>query len=198
MIIGFPQESWEIPLQIGDEIAAIGESGQIVGKTIYEGGFSAMVIYGDDYYTPNVVENLTNSEAITFIVWDSNTKALRNVEIKKWARGDNYFADEKISVAGIPVPINSDSLNKNNITIEIFPNPNKGIFSLNIFSNMEEDATIIVYNLSGQIVFTKETIAIREGWQEQSLDLSQLSNGSYYLRFETTSTVIQKELLIIK
>ena len=76
--------------------------------------------------------------------------------------------------AWINDPVSVNELYQNN-AVSIYPNPTKGIFSVECESQIQK---VIVSNSFGQIVFTTE---------QTKIDLSNYPNGIYFLKIETIS-----------
>lgn len=78
--------------------------------------------------------------------------------------------------------------------ISIVPNPNEGLFFLNINANKNENGTLTAYDMSGKVVF-QEAIDIVSG--RKAIDLTGVSQGVYVLELRTDKArKIQK--LVIK
>ena len=192
MIVGIPFNSWTIPPQLGDEIAAIGENGQLVGKATFNEGFTAITIYGDDQYTPEVVENLSSGESFTFDHWNAQSKSINSYKFKKWARGDGEFFANKISVVGIDEKVENQIFN-----LEVYPNPGNGEFMLKIISSEKCEAVISVYDIQGRSV-SNEMIDLIQGSQTHVLDLSLLKDGPYYFSLTSKEHIQNIKIIISK
>ena len=126
MVVSIPYASWGTAPQPGDEIAVLGENNQLVGKTIFMGGFTAITIYGDDYYTSGIIENLSDNESFTFEVWSATGKSTKRYRFKNWETGNGTFAKNSIDVVAIDNEEEPGIL----FDIEIYRNPGKGQFML--------------------------------------------------------------------
>lgn len=175
MVIGIPENSWQTTPQLGDEIAAFGENGQIVGKTIYNGGFTAITIYGDDYYTESITENLAEGESFTFEVWSDEAKTSNSYKFQKWVYGDGTYTN-----GGIDIVATEKIEEEVSFDVEVFPNPGNGNFYLAINASLKQDAKIDIYDLSGKHVYSKEC-KLEKGEQIIKLQLSALEVGTYYV-----------------
>ena len=65
MIIGLPLISWQFTPSIGDEIAAYGEDGEIIGSATFQGKNIALTIWGDDL-TTDEKDGISVGESISF------------------------------------------------------------------------------------------------------------------------------------
>lgn len=66
-------------------------------------------------------------------------------------------------------------------SVTILPNPNNGHFVFSFSTAKAMDVTVEVMNALGQSVFT-ETIREFEGTYRKEMDLTTMSNGTYYLK----------------
>lgn len=81
------------------------------------------------------------------------------------------------------------------VGISIFPNPNKGEFTLEITSAVMGKASISIANAAGEVVFTNSMI-INQTSQRENISLN-IGSGVYFLKVETANgTAIQK--LVVK
>lgn len=88
------------------------------------------------------------------------------------------------------------ALQANEKHVRAYPNPNAGIFNIDLKLASADDITINVYNVNGQIVYTQSIGVIAQG--NVSLDLSNLSVGVYNVNIQGKNTQIVKRVNIIK
>ena len=105
-----------------------------------------------------------NSESITVIVL---MEEFTQDEVDQV----NENAEHKISI--------DNSLNLDEINF--FPNPNQGLFNLNFMTKDQGDLTVNIYDQSGKTVY-KEMLSEFEGEYNNQIDISNRSNGTYYLQ----------------
>lgn len=80
--------------------------------------------------------------------------------------------------------------------VAIFPNPNTGVFSVELNGASDEKVSIRIYNSIGSIVYESENIKINQTYSETlNLDVDQ---GVYYLRIEGTDLILNKKIIIQK
>ena len=194
MTIGIPESAWQTTMTIGDEVAVLGESGQLVGKSIYKGGFTAITVYGDDYYTPNVVENLADGESFTLQVYSSLNKSKKNFVFKNWENGDGTFCNNSIDIVSLKEVEELDE--ELEIAMDLYPNPNKGNFILKVASSKTQAISIKVYDLKGILVYSNE-FSIDKGDNQIKLDLSTLKPESYTMRVSSEKNTKQMKLIIV-
>lgn len=80
-----------------------------------------------------------------------------------------------------------------NHSLKIIPNPNKGIFRINIETAATQTANVLVYNQLGQIVFSQQA-QINANFID--MDLSELSAGVYQLQIASAGVISTQSLII--
>jgi len=193
MVIGIPLNAWPTTPQNGDEIAALGERGQLVGKTIFKGGFTAFIIYGDDLYTTDVIENLVVGEAFTIEVWSLELKTFKQYKFKAWERGNGSFEKNGIDIVKIEKPGISEIITK----FYIYPNPTDGMFQLKIISDNDVSALIQISDTHGKTVYANQ-LNFNKGSQVFEINLTNLKAGTYFLNLSNNSGFNKTEELIIQ
>lgn len=79
--------------------------------------------------------------------------------------------------------------------IKVFPNPSSGIFSVQIFSDKNTSALIIVSDLTGRKVDNNFYTYLHQGENEIQLNYNNLNSGCYILSLQTKDGLINKELI---
>lgn len=82
----------------------------------------------------------------------------------------------------------------NNCNIFIYPNPNNGKFSVVINSNKTQSVVLELYDINARVIYKKHIYGLTTF--NQSLDISELSKGIYYLRVKTNDNVEVKKVVI--
>ena len=79
-----------------------------------------------------------------------------------------------------------------NVNVNVFPNPTDGVFSMGIASPQDLNLTLLVFDLSGTLVYKKN---VRKGQNEISIDSS---NGAYvYQLKDSTLGLMHQNTLVI-
>ena len=89
---------------------------------------------------------------------------------------------------------------KPSLKLSNYPNPFSGSTKLSIFSPEEGNATIEIYNTSGQLVKSISAGVMNAGYHEVDLDASQMAKGSYIckLRVQSGSYESTKTIRLLK
>ena len=77
-------------------------------------------------------------------------------------------------------------------SLEIYPNPNNGVFKINL--NKTENVSITVYDLIGSKIKLFENI---NSFPIQ-INLNELSDGVYYVKINTDNKSVTKKIVITK
>ena len=80
-----------------------------------------------------------------------------------------------------------------NINLSIYPNPTTGSFVMEINSINDFDGKISITSIDGKLVFTD--IVSGNGLINKTINISDLANGIYYLKMESTSTARTYKIL---
>jgi hypothetical protein len=99
------------------------------------------------------------------------------------------WCDTCITVADLTV---IEKLEENNF-ISISPNPNKGIFSIDLSNLNEENLSIELINAIGQVVYNKEIIDLNI--QKLNIDIAELPQGFYFLRIQSRRIIFNRKIL---
>ena len=81
--------------------------------------------------------------------------------------------------------------NTDDFEITVYPNPNNGIFNINIIDPNSEIENFILFSIEGKIIFKIDNIK-----SNYNFNLQDLSIGMYMLVFNTSSKSIQKKIII--
>lgn len=85
-------------------------------------------------------------------------------------------------------------------SVETYPNPSNGNFTLNIHSEdqLSRDATLLVINSEGQVIMSK-TLPVSDGLYEENIILpDQINPGLYFLRVVMADKELNKTIVVSK
>ena len=197
--------------QFGTAILRIFEEGELIemnsetysdyvedGVSVYGGneGHAEGWVDNEDYYV-GMALLISNGSTSTKNAWmkisiDSEAETLT---IKEWAYKPISFTDETGILAGSRGSLTSiDQLVDIN---EILVSPNPIVDRMNINYNYtgEEELTIGVYNAAGVEVFQHKH---RDNNNRVEVDTEVWAAGSYIVRFQTSSGVKAKQVMIVR
>jgi hypothetical protein len=83
------------------------------------------------------------------------------------------------------------------ISLNIYPNPNTGIFTIEFFSQEIKDAEIAIYNVTGEVVHTEKLSKLSGKYSGQA-DISSEADGLYFLMIKSGETRYFRKLIMAK
>ena len=78
--------------------------------------------------------------------------------------------------------------------VEIYPNPNKGIFKIVPAEGSKRELTIEVEDMNGKTVLKKQL----KGQEEYQVDLSAAAAGTYYVRIQSDTYLVKRKVVILR
>jgi hypothetical protein len=127
-----------------------------------------------------------------------NGKQLFAIEVKNLGNKDGIAAEELLYLLPGGVLIDSESnilkdteinlplLENKQLIVEVgvYPNPVVNRLNFNVSSNKQSQACLSVYDLSGKLVHYVDGVAIHEGEQAVTVDVTNLLPGNYVYSFD--------------
>ncbi len=125
------------------------------------------------------------------ISYDTEAAEARNILLGKGWTIDDGGLDEDCS--GVPTGISKNRTSVN--VMDIYPNPNKGVFTINIVSDKSISGTVQVINMLGQIV---ESIAVSDKSENfnYSIDLSRYGRGVYQIQLTDNGQRLSRQAVV--
>ena len=150
--------------------------------------------YDVEYWDGNKVDSIGSG----FVI-DSGMNALCIYNNQLYAGGSDMYSGttliNHIARWNHPLPVGINSITLQNNSISIFPNPSKGLFTIQS-ALVNINVKVEVYNMLGEVVFTQ---ALRQTQGDHTIDLSNETDGIYLFRILTeTGSVISTGKLIIQ
>jgi hypothetical protein len=84
--------------------------------------------------------------------------------------------------------------NEESYFLDIFPNPAKGVFNVDISIPGSENAILYVFDFLGNKVYETKHLAVNQGLIK--IDLSSRPVGMYFLTLKTDKKIINKKIII--
>ncbi|MES2131247.1 MAG: GEVED domain-containing protein [Bacteroidota bacterium] len=82
---------------------------------------------------------------------------------------------------------------ENNFGLNVYPNPNNGLFTVELSANKDIDAKVNILTVDGRLVYND--VISGNGIITKSIDVTELANGIYYLRLETKDAIKTYKIL---
>ncbi|MGB0887445.1 MAG: T9SS type A sorting domain-containing protein, partial [Vicingaceae bacterium] len=80
------------------------------------------------------------------------------------------------------------------VEISIYPNPNKGLFKIDLGSFKNQNVSIQIYSLVGAIVYDKKEVETNGTY---NLDLQDVEKGVYFVSVKSEEETIIKKIVIM-
>ena len=81
--------------------------------------------------------------------------------------------------------------------ISFYPNPNDGLFTVNVASSTISEMKIDIFDLQGRIIYSEMMNGIISGFSKE-INLNGIANGAYYIRFSSKNSTATEKLIIHK
>lgn len=81
--------------------------------------------------------------------------------------------------------------------LNIYPNPSTGNFSFEYFSEKDENLTVEIVTLSGQLIYRKIFSELPQGMSKSGIDLGKISDGLYFVNFTTLNNKVVHKLTVV-
>lgn len=132
----------------------------------------------DGYFHPQMVG--AGSYEVTYTYFDEDTEC--TVEVAQVLSVDECTNIEE---------------NSNPVAMQIYPNPTKGIFSIDLLHHSSETIAIKIFNSLGQLVF-EQTKMVSKKDVKQEIDLSSHAEGIYLLQLNDGTTTYTQRIILKK
>jgi hypothetical protein len=81
--------------------------------------------------------------------------------------------------------------------INLFPNPSNGMLSVELNAEKQTNIQITILDFVGKVVFD-ENYSFGQGQEIRNINLYDLNNGLYFIRFRSGDTIYTEKLVIDK
>jgi hypothetical protein len=81
--------------------------------------------------------------------------------------------------------------------ISFYPNPNDGSFIINVASDNIQEMKMEIIDLQGRVVYAEMLNGVNAGFTK-SVNVEEIANGAYYLRFTSANATLTEKLIIQK
>ena len=182
----FPEGSISGKFETGDEIGVFC-NGKLAGSNVFSDGALVIPVFGDDEFTSQKDGPYTKDEFEIYL-WNNRTNSeflLTNIE---WLEGNQQYEKDKISIVNF---FNTEGFVSQEESFYIYPNPNKGIFSIDehLFT---DEIFFELTNAEGKVIYNETFRNILPS----SFDFTYLEAGIYFIRINSKVNSLVKKLII--
>jgi len=160
--------------------------------TVPEAPFATSYIWNLE---PEYAGLITGNGINGTVEWDMGFMGEAIVSVK----AVNDCGESEFSQGFVVTVDNTVGLNEinNGVSLMIIPNPNKGIFKLEISSSTEAIYSLSIVNIAGAAVYSENNLKINKLFIKE-LDLNHLEQGVYYIYLENNNSRIVKKLVVLE
>ena len=84
------------------------------------------------------------------------------------------------------------------VSMEVFPNPNNGQFTLNLSALESTDARVEILNVLGETIFSIDNVHIGTNVTSRNIRLNEFKDGIYFIRVSTENGDFNKKFFLMK
>ncbi|MBS2099781.1 T9SS type A sorting domain-containing protein [Carboxylicivirga linearis] len=78
--------------------------------------------------------------------------------------------------------------------LKIYPNPNKGLFKIQLENNINETAQVKIYSINGQLIYSRSFVDAND-LTNFEFDITEVSSGYYLVVIESENRTLKKKIL---
>ncbi len=194
-------------------LAAIDEMTLTIDPLVTEVSLPDGPTFVDSYYTPTT-NYTTSSEFADSYIWHINPSSAGTISVNavtttiNWNEEFQGFAYISVTASNNCNSLTSDELEvlvdntvgvnenyDNGIQVNVVPNPNDGLFTVNIVGVLG-DIELYIYNSSGATIEHKKLMNHNATKDALDFDLNKVNRGVYYLKLINNDQVFIEKLII--
>jgi len=84
-----------------------------------------------------------------------------------------------------------------NIEVGVYPNPNSGVFTLNLNTSGTETVNISIMDNMGVEIYKLENVSVNDSYKNE-IDLGDFANGLYYIHISSGDSYYLKKIVVRK
>lgn len=200
------------PIDVGDEIGVFNSAGLCCGAVVWQKTNTAIIAYGDDVMTTNVVEGFKEGELINYKIWVKKNNKEYNARVQYnasepyktgffYSNGIYYLLDitgytSSTNVFETTVPLN----------FFVFPNyPNPFNPSTNIKINISTKSHLVldIYDINGNEVNRINNSFLEPGeyifkWDGRDRNMNLVPSGIYFYKVQINNHIQIGKMLLLR
>lgn len=182
----------------GDSVMTDGAVGQ-VGGIITATTVSTDAATGSCDGTATVTA-LGGFEPYTY-VWDGNAGSQTSQTANNLCPGTysvtiiDSLGNQALAFATVSTMIGIENIITYGFEVNIYPNPNRGIFKLELNLFEEEQIIVEIYNIHGQKI-TSEDLGSISGEVVEPINISRFASGVYYIRIISDTNLTLRKIIV--
>ena len=180
MSLGILETAWTTAPQVGDEIGVFNSNGELIGSTVFENGFNAITVWGDDSQTKEAIEGIANGDVFTLQLWNNTQNKKQEIVVESWFQGNDQYATDAIAVIEKLAFI--DGENQAYKLFQNYPNPFNNATEISFYLPETTDVELVVYNSLGEVIEVMVSKQYEAGKHIVSFETNILPSGTYFYK----------------
>lgn len=199
-VVAFPAKVFENSgIKPDDVIGAFTMDGNCAGRLEVQNSHEnfALTIFGDDMLTPEK-DGFDYAEPFLFKVYRPETDEVFDITVNfdPTLPQTGYFTDHGLSAVQSLKVQSTGILDFSTISMEVYPNPSRGIFNVRVNKTLE-NPELQINDFRGSLIKEIHSGIYKTG-ENLQFDLSDLPNGVYFLTVMDEGFVAQEKIIIHK
>jgi hypothetical protein len=201
-----------IPLDVGDEIGVFNSTGLCCGAVVWQKANTAIIAYGDDVMTTNVVEGFKEGELINYKIWVKKSNKVYNAKVQYNAsepyKTGFFYSNGIYYLIDITGYTSSTNIYKNIIPEKFFvypnyPNPFNPSTNIKIKIPQKSHLTIDVYDINGNQVNRINDSFLPPGeyifkWDGRDKNMNLVPSGIYFYKVKVNENIQIGKMLLAR
>ncbi|MBT3209505.1 MAG: T9SS type A sorting domain-containing protein [Bacteroidetes bacterium] len=192
MTLGIPLSAWEIRPENGDEIGVFNQNEELIGASVFDGQNMAIAIWGDDFSTKEISENISENQEFTIKIWNKINTTENRININSWLEGNNLYSKDAISI------VSKLSFENKTTLLQNTPNPFSDFTEIPFYISEKTNVKLCVYNLFGEMIYELANTEFSAGNHSIKFNSNNLSSGTYIYSLSANEANQSKYFTIAK
>jgi len=187
--LGIPYAAWNGELEAGDEIGIFNTQDELVGSTVFRGGFTALTLWGDDEISDEL-SGLVPGEAFIIKTWNHSNGETSEFFVEAWKQGNGFYKDNQISIVASlqSMDANVFSLGQNQ------PNPFNNSTQISFYLPVNDKVQLTIYNELGELVKRVEMGELTNGEHQIEIQTDHFESGVYYYQLGNSTQSLTRKM----
>jgi hypothetical protein len=182
-----------LTIKEGNEIGVFTMDEILIGAGVFQGGNTAITVWGDDESTPEP-DGIWTDNNFRIVMWDGLNET--ELIVSNWTEGSEYYQPNKISIVDkfacvLPKKFNTE-LYQNT------PNPFHSETNISFYLPAESEVDLSVYNILGEKIETIISGKLSRGIQRFTFSGKSMPSGSYFYRLTTHDASLTRAMNVVK
>ncbi|MCF8370927.1 MAG: T9SS type A sorting domain-containing protein [Bacteroidales bacterium] len=195
MSLGILDEAWDVSPQEGDEIGVYNANGELIGSGVYQNGFNAITVWGDDSSTDEK-ECISEGQSFRLKLWQFAQNSEQELMVETWAVGNDKYSTDAISVIEKMTVVSEDG--NDFVLYQNKPNPFQNSTEIEFYVPETSQVSISVFNSIGEKVSDIVSKKFEKGKFSVTFDATELPAGTYFYQFKSDKFTQTKALSLVK